>query len=54
MKTKTRDSGQLTDDWYCPNCNRWFAAWHESYSNGKRTTTCNRCGIELEEDNKNN
>lgn len=38
----------LCSDWYCPNCHRWFRAWHESYHNGIVETSCDFCGEPLD------
>lgn len=44
---KVNNSGRLCNKWYCPHCNRWFHAWHESSSGGVTETSCNYCGVAL-------
>jgi hypothetical protein len=44
---KIKDSGEICSYWYCPNCNRWFGAWHESWVGGVGETSCTRCGERL-------
>jgi len=36
--------GELTYDWFCPHCHRWFTAWHESCHSGIIETSCSYCG----------
>lgn len=35
------------EDWFCPECNRWFYVGILSCSNGIETTGCPRCGAPL-------
>lgn len=35
------------EDWFCPECNRWFHVGVLSFSNGIETTGCQRCGAPL-------
>lgn len=42
-----KEGGELCYNWYCPHCNRWFHAWHESCHDGIVETDCNYCGEPL-------
>lgn len=44
---KIKAGGELCYNWYCPNCHRWFHAWHESCHDGIVETSCNYCGEAL-------
>ncbi|WP_395546851.1 MULTISPECIES: hypothetical protein [unclassified Lacrimispora] len=46
--TKFRNEGTEYEQWFCPNCNRWFTPWHFHCFGGKTETDCNRCGEALE------
>lgn len=44
---KIKSGRGLCDTWFCPKCNRWFHAWHESCHDGITETSCNYCGSTL-------
>lgn len=46
--TNFRNEGTESEQWFCPNCNRWTTPWHYSISNGRAETNCNHCGEMLE------
>lgn len=41
---KIKTGGELCYNWFCPSCQRWFHAWHESCHDGIVETSCNYCG----------
>ncbi|RFZ78316.1 hypothetical protein DS742_14480 [Lacrimispora amygdalina] len=45
--TKFRNEGTEYEEWFCPNCNRWFAPWSYHIFGGKAETECTRCGEKL-------
>lgn len=44
---KKRGDSIETEQWYCPECRRWFRPGSLSYSNGFEETGCSRCGCLL-------
>ena len=44
---KIKQGRELCYRWYCPRCNNWFEAWHESSHDGITETDCNYCGETL-------
>ena len=46
--TKFRNEGTEYEQWFCPNCNRWFTPRHFHCFGGKTETDCNHCGEALE------